>query len=233
MAGPSTIAQRLEALHGRLAEAETRAGREPGCVRLVLVTKNASVGDITEASQAGHEDFGENYVKAAREKMGRLEGRGIRWHMVGQLQSNKAAWAARNFDLIHSLATLSAARAAAKALSAAGGCCKALVQIRLGGGAGRGGVAPDEAARLAMDVAALGNIELMGVMGVAPLGEEAGRHFARLREVLEDLRDLGLPNAPFGEMSAGMSADFADAIMHGATLVRIGRAVFGPARSSG
>ena len=225
-----SIAGRLAAVHDGLAEETAAAGREPGSVRLVLVSKNAGVAEILEAYEAGHRDFGENYVKAAGEKMRALEERGaggIRWHMVGQLQSNKAAWAARNFDLLHSLATASAAAAVNKAMAAEGRHGQALVQVRLGGGSVRGGVEPESALSFAREVAALGNIRLCGVMGVAPAGQDARPHFCRLRGVLEEMRGLGLPNAPLGEMSAGMSGDFRDAIREGATVVRLGQAVFG------
>lgn len=225
-AGP-TIAERLDRVRHDLAAAEAAAKRRPGSVALVLVSKNVPVTDIVEAYEAGQRDFAENYVQSAREKMRHLESHRIRWHMTGQLQSNKAVWAARNFELLHSLATRSSARAISKAMASSGDICRALLQVRLGGGAGRGGVGIAEAERLASEVAGFGNIRLDGVMGVAPEGEEARPHFARLREVLERLRAMGLPGAPLTEMSAGMSADFPAAIMEGATLVRIGRAVFG------
>ncbi len=227
MNGTATVSERLARVREQLAEAAAAAGRDPGSVRLVAVTKRIDDARIAEAIAAGQLDFGENYVQEALGKMDRF-GPEIRWHMIGQLQSNKAARVARRFALVHSLASLSAARAISRAMAADGGKCRVLVQVHLGGGPARGGVAPDAIGDFVEQVAALPGIVVDGVMGVAPLGEPPRPHFARLRSILEHLRDLRLPSAPLSEMSAGMSGDFREAIAEGATLVRIGEAVFGP-----
>ncbi len=223
----ATVSERLARVRERLAEAAAAAGRDPAAVRLVAVTKRIDDARIAEAIAAGQLDFGENYVQEALAKMDRF-GPEIRWHMIGQLQSNKAARVARRFALVHSLASLSAARAISRAMAAGGEKCRVLVQVRLGGGPARGGVAPDAVDDFVAQVAELPGIVVDGLMGVAPLGEPPRPHFARLRGILEHLRTLGLPNAPLSEMSAGMSGDFREAIAEGATLVRIGEAVFGP-----
>ncbi|RMF23314.1 MAG: YggS family pyridoxal phosphate-dependent enzyme [Deltaproteobacteria bacterium] len=226
MAEP-TVAERLARVREQLAEAATAAGRDPATVRLVAVSKRVDEARIAEAVAAGQRDFGENYVQEALAKMDRF-GADVRWHMIGQLQSNKAARVARRFALVHSLASLKAARAISRAMVADGSSCRVLVQVRLGGGPARGGIDPAELEDFVGQVAEMPGIIVDGLMGVAPLEEPPRPHFARLREMLERLRSLQLPGAPLAEMSAGMSGDFRDAIAEGATLVRIGEAVFGP-----
>jgi pyridoxal phosphate enzyme (YggS family) len=221
------IAARLARIRERLAGAAAKAGRAEDDVRLVAVSKYATVDQIRAAADAGQVDFGENYVVEGLKKIAELENPALRWHMIGQLQSNKAAKAALGFQVIESLSTVRAARAVSRAMEAVGEARSCLLQIRLGGPEGRGGVEPDSAQEVAAEIASLPGIMLDGVMGVAPPGEQAGPHFARLREICEKLRSLDLNSAPFVEISAGMSADFEAAIAEGSTSVRIGRAIFG------
>jgi len=222
--------ERMAAICDRIDAAATAAGRAPADVRLIAVSKYAELHQIRAAIEAGHRDFGENYVKDAFEKMDELgsAAAGVRWHMIGGLQSNKAARAAERFDLIHSLTSIKAAKAMARTMQSSNRACRALVQIHLGGGAQRAGLATDEARVLVEEVGTLEGIELDGVMGVAPAGEDPRRHFAVLRETLDALRELAVPNAPMRELSAGMSGDFEDAVREGATLVRVGGALFAP-----
>ncbi len=223
-----TVAERLAAVRESIAEAARRGGRDPAEVTLIAVSKRIDSELVQEALEAGQRDFGENYLQHALVKMKALAGSAARWHMIGKLQSNKAAKAARSFSLIHGLDSMSAARAISKAMVADSGTARVLVQIKLGGGAVRAGVAREEAAAFAREVSALAGIEICGVMGVSPVDEEPRLHFARLRETGEELRGLGLPNAPCTEISAGMTQDYAEAILEGATMVRVGTAVFGP-----
>jgi pyridoxal phosphate enzyme (YggS family) len=196
-------------------------------VRIVAVSKGVRWERVKEALDAGQRDFGENYLQEAIPKIERLASVSPRWHFIGQLQSNKAARIARAFDLVHSLASASAARAISGAATQVGKVVPVMIQVRLGGGAERGGVEPEAVEALALSVCRLPGLTLDGVMGVAPLGEAARPAFARLRGVLDRLRGRGFPNAPLRELSAGMSADYGDAILEGATLVRLGSAIFG------
>ncbi len=225
--GMASIAERLALARVQVAAASSAAGRESGSVRVVAVSKGVSYERILEAVNAGHEDFGENYPQEARAKMERLASVSLRWHFVGQLQSNKAAKVAREFDLVHSLDSATAARAISRARVAAGGASAVLIQVRLGGGPERGGVLPEEAEGFAAAVCGLPGLVLDGVMAVAPLDLPARPAFAKLRETLDCLRRARLPHAPLREMSAGMSSDYEEAILEGATLVRLGRAIFG------
>jgi len=219
-------AARLARVRAEVAKAAERAGRSPAEVRIIAASKYADVEAVRALADVGQEDFGENYVQSALAKMQAVERPHLRWHLIGALQSNKAARAASAFHLIHSVSSESTLRAIARAVGQNRSTCRLLIQIWLGGGGGRAGVAPGEAVAFLRSATALPGIVVDGVMGVAPEGVEARPHFARLREVLESLRALGLPNAPLREMSAGMSEDFSDAIREGATMVRIGRALF-------
>ncbi|MFQ5352930.1 MAG: YggS family pyridoxal phosphate-dependent enzyme [Candidatus Binatia bacterium] len=221
------IAERLAELRRLIGEAARLAGRRASEVVLVAVTKNTNEAAIREAAAAGQRDFGENYVQRGLDRARSPDLGGLRWHLIGALQSNKAARAARGFWLLHGLDSVSAARAISRAMVADGSTCRVLLQIKLGGGTARAGVRPDGALGFLHELSALPGLQIDGVMGVADPAREARPQFAMLRELLERLRAEGLPGAPLREMSAGMSQDYVDAILEGSTMVRIGSAIFG------
>jgi pyridoxal phosphate enzyme (YggS family) len=225
--GIDGVGARLAEVRDRIADAAHAAGRPTEDITLVAVTKRVEVDRVREAADAGQRHFGENYVQEAIPKIDALASLDLRWHLIGGLQANKAARAARIFHLLHSVCSMSVAERVSREAGVSGRAMRVLLQIRLGGGEPRAGVDPSVAPSIAREICALPGVELDGVMGVAPLGEEARPHFARLRETLDELRAAGLPQAPLREMSAGMSADYRDAILEGATLVRIGSAIFG------
>ena len=220
------IAERLRRVYGEIEKTCAAAGREPRGVGLVAVSKRVDASQILAAVEAGQVDFGESYLQKAVPKIERCSGKGLRWHMIGQLQSNKAAQVAAVFDLVHSLDSLKAARVLSRASLAGNSSCGVLIQIKLGGGQSRGGILPEGLSEFADEVAALPAIRLLGLMGVAPLGEPARPAFARLRRTFEDLRARPPAGAQIEELSAGMSLDFREAILEGATMVRIGTAIF-------
>jgi pyridoxal phosphate enzyme (YggS family) len=222
----ASLGRRLAELQARVADAARESAREPGAVRIIAASKYAGVDDLRALARLGVRDFGENYLQQAAIKMQALSGESLRWHFIGALQSNKAAKAARMFDLIHTLSSPSALHAIARSLPA-GQTCRVLVQVHLGGGSQRAGVDPAAAPAFVRAAASTPGIEVDGLMGVAPQGAPARPHFARLRALLESLREARLPQAPLREMSAGMSGDFEDAIREGATMVRIGSSLFG------
>jgi pyridoxal phosphate enzyme (YggS family) len=229
-ASAHAVAGALARVRCEVDAAARAAGRDPSEVRIVAVSKYATAAAVIAAADAGQRDFGENYVQQGTAKIDAVARDDLRWHFIGALQSNKAARAAQRFHLIHTVASDSVLGPIARAAAERGAPCRVLLQIRLGGGAARAGVDGAGAERLARAAARTGRIVVDGVMGLAPLGEPARPHFARLREVLERLRALAIEGAPLREMSAGMSGDFADAIAEGSTLVRIGRAIFAPER---
>lgn len=232
------VAGRLEAVRERIAGACARAGRPDGAVRLVAVTKYVPLPLVAEACVAGQRDLGENRVSEALARRddlaGLLAGSGIdpadlRWHFIGHLQRNKAARAAGRFALLHGvdsaeLAGLLSARAAAD------GCREEiLLEVNLTGQAQKHGVAPGDLARLVDQVQGLPGVALRGLMGMAGYGDDeatARRAFAGLRELAA--RERTRTGLVLPELSMGMSDDFEAAILEGATIVRIGGAIFDP-----
>lgn len=221
------IAARLKTVRERIDAAARRARRGASSIRLVLASKLQPAAAIRTAWQAGARDFGENYVQEAvskREEL--LDLADIRWHLIGHLQSNKAPLAASTFTLIHSVDSARLATALAGARPPNDPRIRALVEVNLGAESSKSGVAPDEVARL-LD-ASRDKIEIAGLMTIPPptaTPELARPYFAQLREMRDRLAmETGIT---LSELSMGMSDDFEIAIEEGATIVRVGRAVFG------
>lgn len=214
----SDVAERLEAVRARVAAACERAGRDPGEVGLVAVTKTVPADRVAEAAEAGVTDFGENYVQELEEK--RRAAPEATWHFLGRLQSNKAARVRRSADVVE---TLEPGRAARKLSGGDGPPVPCLVQVDYTGR--RVGAAPEEAEAFVAEVWGGPGIELRGLMTVPPQGEPAGPYFRRLRELRDRLRERFPAVA---ELSMGMSADYEEAVEEGATMVRVGTAIFGP-----
>jgi|SRR5208282_4303666 len=219
------IEERLQIVRARIGAAAHRAHRDPASIRLVLASKTQPSEAIRAASRAGARDFGENYVQEAIAKRAELADLiEIRWHLIGHLQTNKAKMAASTFALIHSVDSVRLAEALARAQPSPR--VRALIEVNLGAEASKSGAAPDGVAAI-LD-AARGKIEVEGLMTIPPpaAGAEAARpYFARLREMRDRLAmQSGLA---LSELSMGMTDDFEAAIEEGATIVRIGRAVFG------
>lgn len=235
MSGSTPIALRLAAVRGRVAEAARAAGRDPAGVRIVAVTKKLDADAVRAAYAAGQRDFGENYVQEAVTKIAALEAEmpDARWHFIGRLQSNKAAVAVRHFALLHGIDSLSTVAALSRAAQREGRVIDLLLQVRLGAraaaaeGGARGGVGSDAAADFLAAASAHEGIRFTGLMGVADPDEPARPQFAGLRELASRLTALRLERAPLGELSMGMTGDLEDAVAEGATIVRIGTAIFG------
>jgi pyridoxal phosphate enzyme (YggS family) len=227
---PADIATRLDHVRARIRRAAESCGRDPASVRLVAVAKTFPAADVRRAAAAGATDVGENYIQEAREKVEALRDLGLRWHFIGHLQRNKAGQAVHLFDLIH---TVDSARLGAEIDRAAARMGKrqdVLVQVNVAGEATKSGVAPDEAAPLVRELSAMGAVRVRGLMTMPPFFDEPERvrpFFAELRRIAERIRALGLPNAGMDELSMGMTGDFEAAIAEGATLVRVGTAIFG------
>ncbi|HQR68095.1 MAG TPA: YggS family pyridoxal phosphate-dependent enzyme, partial [Thermoanaerobaculia bacterium] len=201
----------------RMAAAAVRAGRDPRAVTLVAVGKTKPLEDLLAAHAAGAVHFGENRVQEDEAKFPLLPAGAVR-HLIGPIQSNKAARAARVADVVQTVDSAEIAGRLARGAGAAGKRLRVLIEVRLGGEATKAGVEPDDVPALADAVRALPGLELAGLMTIPPPGETRP-HFAALRRLGER---LGLP-----ELSMGMSDDFEAAIEEGATLVRVGTAIFG------
>lgn len=214
-----SLAERLAAVDADIAEAARAAGA-PTPTRIV-VTKFHPASLVRELAELGVRDVGENRHQEAAAKAAEVDDPRLAWHFVGQLQSNKARAVRRYAATVHSVDRASLVDALASDDGAEVG---AFLEIDLSGEPGRGGIAPDGAAELAERVLGAPGLRLLGVMGVAPLGAEPRPAFARLREVSERVRAL---DAGAASISAGMSGDFREAILEGATHLRIGTAITG------
>jgi pyridoxal phosphate enzyme (YggS family) len=212
----------------RIATACERAGRRPEEVRLVAVSKTFPPERVRELIELGHDLFGENRVQEALAKIPEV-GPGARWHMIGSLQRNKARHAVGVFELIHSVDGLKLAVELDRRAGTKGLVQPILIQLNLAGEESKSGVEESGLAALVDGILPLENLELKGLMTVPPLterAEESRRWFVRLRELRdreEERSGLAMP-----ELSMGMTDDFEVAVEEGATLVRVGRAIFGP-----
>jgi pyridoxal phosphate enzyme (YggS family) len=226
------IAEALEQVRQRIDAAASRAGRDASQITLVAVSKTRSVEEILEAVGAGAVDLGENYVQELVAKREELERRQVpvRWHFIGHLQRNKAKFLTPFCHLIHAVDDLELARELDRRAAQHDRKQAVLLEVNIAGEQTKFGVAPEEAAALAEGVAALPNLQLRGLMAMTPLGasaDEAARLYAQVRELAEQL-GRNLPPGSMGELSMGMTQDFEVAVEQGATLVRIGTAIFGP-----
>jgi pyridoxal phosphate enzyme (YggS family) len=221
------IAAGLDSVRRRIAAACEEGGRWPDEVRLIVVTKTFPAEDVRILADLGVGDVGENRHQEAVGKHAECAGLGLTWHFVGALQTNKAAAVAEYADVVHSVDRQRLVRALGKAAERTGRTLRCLVQVDLdesGAAEGRSGARPDDVPELAAALAAHPRLEVAGVMGVAPLGEDPEPAFARLAEVAARLRSAH-PSADM--VSAGMSGDLEAAVRHGATHVRVGTAVLG------
>jgi PLP dependent protein len=216
------IRANLERVRERVAKAAERAGRRESDVLLIGVSKTVEVARIRQAIEAGVSALGENRVQEAKEKVAEI-GRPVPWHLIGHLQTNKVRDALELFDVIHSLDRLGLAMELDKRAQARGRTVDALVEVNVAGEASKGGVSPDGLGALLDAVAALSAVKVRGLMAIPP---EAKEHDDS-RVWFRALRKLG-ERYGFSELSMGMSGDFEVAIEEGATLVRVGTAIFGP-----
>jgi pyridoxal phosphate enzyme (YggS family) len=223
-----TIENRLQAVKSRIASACRRLGRDPRDIVLVAVAKGFPVADIRAAHAAGQRDFGENQVQEALAKVAALAGCDLVWHFIGPLQSNKTRAVAEHFDWVHSIDRLKVAERLAAQRPASLPPLQACVQVNVSGEASKSGVAPAEAPALAHAVAELPRLRLRGLMTIPEPSLDAAlvrRRFDALAALKERLVREGLA---LDTLSMGMSDDLELAIAAGATVVRVGTAIFGP-----
>ncbi len=234
----SSIAENIRNILERIAVAARRAHRDPSTVRLVVVTKTVDRERIREAVNAGAMILGENRVQEAREKITDL-GPIASWHLIGHLQTNKVKYAVPLFYLIHSVDSLGLAQEIDRHAQKHGKVQDILIEVNISGEGSKTGVAADDANALVRSASQLKNIRVQGLMTMPPYSEdpEASRpYFRRLRELARDIANEHIPNAVMKELSMGMSGDFEVAVEEGATLVRVGTAIFGeriPNRGAG
>ncbi len=233
---PSALALRLDAVCTRIRMAEQAASRPPGSVTLIAVSKTFPAEAVAAAARAGQKAFGESYVQEAVDKMGRLrsmpESGPLQWHFIGPIQSNKTRPIAEHFDWVQSIDRIRIARRLAAQRPADRAPLQSLIEVNISGEASKSGVAPADVLELAREILRLPGLRLRGLMAIPapdlpPAAQRAA--FRRLRTLQETLRAAlsGPSAAGIDTLSMGMSADFETAIAEGATMVRIGTAIFG------
>lgn len=226
------LKDKLDQVESRIARAAARAGRKRSDILLVAVTKKFPATAIREAFELGVRDFGENYVQEFEEKRAELSDcTGVRYHFIGHLQSNKAKIAAKIFDVIHTVDSAKIARRLDAEAGPAG--LEALIEVKLSDEPAKAGAAPEEVPALVEAIRGCPQLRLLGLMTMPPWSDDAEKsrpYFARLRELAErnGVRQSGSALA----LSMGMSHDLEVAIEEGATIVRVGTALFGPRRKT-
>lgn len=223
----TTISTNLQAVRARIAAAAQLAGRAVEDIRLLAVSKTFPPERIREAALAGQIAFGENYLQESLGKIAALADLGLEWHFIGPLQSNKTRPVAEHFSWVHGIERLKIAERLSAARGAARPPLQVCIQVNVSGEASKSGVSPGEAAALAHAVAGLPNLRLRGLMAIPEPTDDmplARQRFAMLRELLEALNKAGMA---LDTLSMGMSHDLEAAILEGATIVRVGTAIFG------
>ena len=226
----SALRARLADVRARIARAAGRAGRDPASIRLVAVSKTFPADYVRAAADAGQIDFGENKVQEALAKMDETADLPLQWHLVGHLQSNKARKAGARFDVVHSIDDAALIARLDEAAAAAGRRVEVLVQVDLAGETTKYGAGQNELLSIFTAARTARAVQVSGLMLIPPAvedPEQARPFFRRLRAVRDRLRDEGVEPAMLNELSMGMTHDFEVAIEEGATIVRIGTAIFG------
>ncbi len=226
----TTLPDRLAGVRARIAAAAGRARRDPSSIRLVAVSKTFPAALVREAAAAGQLDFGENKVQEALQKMDATPDLRVRWHLIGHLQSNKAKKAAERFDVIHSIDSPELLRRVDDAARAAGRRLDVLVQVDLAGEETKFGADEADLPAIFEAAAAATHARTVGLMLLPPAFDDpemARPYFQALSDVRERLIALGVPVRMLTELSMGMSHDFEVAVEEGATIVRVGTAIFG------
>ena len=221
------IAENLLAVHARIARACEASGRDPSGVQLLAVSKTFGAEAVRQAHAAGQTAFGENYIQEAVDKIQALHDLPLQWHCIGPIQSNKTRLVAEHFDWVHSVDRLKIAQRLSEQRPAHLPPLQVCLQVNVDGGANKSGVSPQDLPALAKAVAALPHLRLRGLMSIPEPAESEGQMRAVHRQakaLFDSLRQQGLP---LDTLSMGMSADLAEAIAEGSTLVRVGTAIFG------
>ena len=224
-----TISTNLATINERIRAAAEKSGRDPASVRLVAVSKTRPAEDIIVASQAGQTVFGENYVQELVPKLAEVP-EAVQWHFIGHLQSNKLKYVAGQVAMIHSVDRISLAQEIDRQWGKLGKVCDVLIQVNISGEVTKSGITEAGAIQLVRECALLPNIKVKGLMTMPPFFDDpdaARPYFAELRRLSEAIAAQQIAGVDMVELSMGMSGDFEAAIQEGATLVRVGTAIFG------
>lgn len=224
----SVIKDNVKRVLDNIAETAVKANRNPEDITLVAVTKTVTAAEAKEVMSAGVKTLGENRVQSLLDKYDVLKDEPI-WHLIGHLQTNKVKYIADKVALIHSVDSLKLAEEINRKFGENEKCANILLQVNVSGEESKFGVTPDECRKLAESVSALSNVKVKGLMTMAPLTatpDECRKYFHDLNKLSQKLREENIPNIDMQHLSMGMSGDYREAIMEGATLVRVGSALF-------
>jgi pyridoxal phosphate enzyme (YggS family) len=224
------LRDQLRQVKNRIDTAAGGCGRDPETIRLVAVSKTVAAEQVREAIEAGVTILGENYVQEAREKIQQLVSYPVSWHYIGHLQTNKAKYAVKLFDLIHSVDSLKLAKELDKQAKKNDKIQPILIQVNVAEQISKSGVSVEHATQLIKDIGHLPNLAVKGLMTMPPFfnaPEKVRPYFKELRQLRDQIRRESIPHVSMDELSMGMTGDFEVAIQEGATLVRIGTAIFG------
>jgi len=227
------LKNRLERVKERIKATADACKRPVASIRMVAVSKTMPAEVVREAIEAGVTDLGENYIQEAKEKISALATYPVTWHYIGHLQSNKAKYAVRLFDLIHSVDSLKLAKELDKYAKKNDKIQTILIQVNVAREDSKSGVYLEDSMRLLREVSRLENISVKGLMTMPPYfnaPEKVRPFFAALRQFRDQIKKEAIPNISMDELSMGMTGDFETAIEEGATMVRIGTAIFGDRR---
>ena len=224
------LKQRISEFHQRINRAAEKADRDPASVRLVTVSKTVSVERVRMAIEAGAGNLGENYVQEARDKFSALSAFSATWHFIGHLQRNKTRYVVRIFDLIHSVDSTRLAGELNKQAGKVNKIQPILIQVNLAGEKTKSGIPPEDTETLVRHISTLPHLSLQGLMTMPPYfnaPEKVQPYFRQLRILRDRIMDMSIENIDMSELSMGMTGDFEVAVAEGATLVRVGTAIFG------
>ena len=226
------IAANINMIKQRIAAAALKCGRDPDSIKLLAVTKTIPTEYIIKAIDAGITMLGENYVQEARDKIAAIGSR-AQWHMIGHLQTNKAKYVVTLFDYVHSVDRMELAQELDKRAGLINRKLNVLIEVNVSGEKSKSGIPADDAPALIKQIAGLENLAMRGLMTMAPYSnnpENARPYFSALRNLRDNISRQQISGIQMEELSMGMTDDFEVAIEEGATIIRIGRAIFGKRR---
>ncbi|MCK9275373.1 MAG: YggS family pyridoxal phosphate-dependent enzyme [Syntrophales bacterium] len=225
----SIIEKNILHIRERINDAAYRSDRNPDDIKLMAVTKTVECGRIIEAVESGIDIIGENYIQEARRKIEKL-GKEVKWHMIGHLQSNKAKYAVRLFDMVHSVDRIELAQEIDRRAKSAGTVMKILIEVNLSGEVAKSGIVKENLFQFVQTIASFKNLSLLGLMTMPPWSddpENSRPFFSELRRLRDAVACRCIEGVSMNELSMGMSDDYQIAVEEGSTIVRIGRAIFG------
>lgn len=224
------ISDNLRRVEDRVARAAAACGRDPESVKILAVSKRMGPETVLAAARAGAPAFGENYVQEAKQKIEALAAENLSWHFIGKLQTNKAKYAVRLFSMIHTIDSEALARELNRRMDPERGPMPVLLQVNVAGDEKKSGMRPEQAPELCRVISELPNLSLRGLMTMPPYEddpEKARPHFAALAGLARRIAERKIPNVAMDELSMGLSHDLEAAVAEGATLLRVGTAIFG------